>query len=252
MDERARDSRERPLRIGHKGADAISPGNTVESFEAAAAVGVDIIEFDVLRLRNGRPDRDAARHSQLVVAHDRRDASQRQQLTLTAALDAFTRPPLVDVELNLDLKLPGREDELVEAVRGAGLVDRAMVSTMYAESLAEIARLEPGLRRGLTFPKVTRNWGEKRWARPFVAVRLAVMRRQLPNIARNLILTRGLDAMWIYDALVTAPVISAVHEAGAQVIAWTVDEPERIQRLRELGADGICSNDPRLFQAPKL
>ncbi len=37
------------LRIGHKGADAIAPGNTLESFGAAVAAGVDVIELDLLR-----------------------------------------------------------------------------------------------------------------------------------------------------------------------------------------------------------
>ena len=39
------------LRIGHKGADALVPGNTLESFAAAVEAGVDAIEFDVLRPR---------------------------------------------------------------------------------------------------------------------------------------------------------------------------------------------------------
>src|SRR5262249_36154413 len=47
-------------RVGHKGADLVAPGNTVESFEAALGYGVDMIEFDVLRLEDGR----------LVLAHD--------------------------------------------------------------------------------------------------------------------------------------------------------------------------------------
>jgi hypothetical protein len=41
-------------RVGHKGADTVAPGNTLESFEAALAAGVDMIEFDVLRERSGR------------------------------------------------------------------------------------------------------------------------------------------------------------------------------------------------------
>jgi glycerophosphoryl diester phosphodiesterase len=32
------------------------------------------------------------------------------------------------------------------------------------------------------------------------------------------------------------------------VIAWTVDDAERIERLSELGVDGICTNDPRLLE----
>ena len=53
-------------RVGHKGADLVAPGNTVASFEAALEHGVDMIEFDVLRLRDGR----------LVLAHDYEDAGQ--------------------------------------------------------------------------------------------------------------------------------------------------------------------------------
>jgi glycerophosphoryl diester phosphodiesterase len=48
------------IRVGHKGADHVAPGNTVESFRAALEHGVDMIEFDVLRTRDGR----------LVLAHD--------------------------------------------------------------------------------------------------------------------------------------------------------------------------------------
>ena len=43
-------------RIGHKGADALVPGNTVASFVKAVEVGVDLIEFDVLWLDDGRPE----------------------------------------------------------------------------------------------------------------------------------------------------------------------------------------------------
>ena len=54
------------IRVGHKGADHVAPGNTVESFEAALEHGVDMIEFDVLRARDGR----------LVLAHDYEDAER--------------------------------------------------------------------------------------------------------------------------------------------------------------------------------
>ena len=49
--------------IGHKGADAIRPGNTVESFEAAAAAGVEMIELDVLRPRSDFAAADDWRHA---------------------------------------------------------------------------------------------------------------------------------------------------------------------------------------------
>ena len=107
-------------RIGHKGADAIKAGNTIDSFEAAIECGVDMIELDVLRGREGR----------LIVAHDPNDALRRRPLDLAEALDAFLDSPLDEVEIDCDLKLPGREAELAGALQGRGLLERSMVSTM--------------------------------------------------------------------------------------------------------------------------
>ena len=117
----------------------------------------------------------------LVVAHDWHDAERRTPLALTEALDAFLEPPLDEVEIDLDIKLPGREEELVEALRERGLIERAMVSTMELYSLGRILELEPELRRGWTYPKVTKDWTSKRWAKPPLPAALAVMRHRLPG-----------------------------------------------------------------------
>lgn len=239
--------RKRPRRIGHKGAAAIEHGNTLESFAAGVEHGVEMIELDVLRLRDGHPDRDPDERSPLVVAHDWEDAGSREPLTLEQALDAFTRPPLDGVEIDLDLKLTGREDELVDAVREHGLLERAMVSTMYVESLAAIRELEPALRRGWTYPKLTKAWDRKRWARPLVIVAMLAMRRRLPRLARERLPELDAAAIWVFHALITEPLVEAVHDVGSELIAWTVDDPLRIRALRAIGVDGICSNDPRLL-----
>jgi glycerophosphoryl diester phosphodiesterase len=41
--------------------------------------------------------------------------------------------------------------------------------------------------------------------------------------------------------------VKAVHRAGGQVYAWTVDDARRIRAFEELGVDGVITNDPRLF-----
>jgi glycerophosphoryl diester phosphodiesterase len=233
--------------VGHKGADLIAPGNTVESFAAAVEAGVDTIEIDVLWTRDGHPRAPAEERAPLVVAHDWHDAERRRPLTLAEGLDAFLEPPLDRVEIDLDLKLPGREKEIVAAVRERDLLGRAMVSTMELSSLARIRELEPGLRRGWTYPKVKRDWASKRWARaPMLGV-LVAMRRRFPGLAARALPEMGVDSLWVYHPIVSRRLAAVASEAGVELIAWTVDDLARMRKLIATGATGLCSNNPRLF-----
>jgi glycerophosphoryl diester phosphodiesterase len=237
-----------PLRrIGHKGADAIVPGNTEASFAAAVELGVEMIELDVLWLRDGHPKAPAVERSPLVIAHDWGDAARREPLSLAEGLDLFTRPPLDGVEIDCDLKLRGREDELASALRERHLIGRAMVSTMELSSLRKLRRLEPELRLGWTYPKVTRDWNRKLWAKPLVLAAMVGMRRRLPGHATEMLPELGVRAMWVFHPLITRRLAAVTREAGVELIAWTVDDVERMRTLRQAGVDGICSNDPRLF-----
>jgi glycerophosphoryl diester phosphodiesterase len=231
--------------VGHKGADLIAPGNTVESFRAAVEAGVDTIEFDVLWLQDAHlPVEERA---PLVVAHDWADAASRTPLSLGEALDALLEPPLDEVEIDLDIKLPGREEELVEALRERGLIARAMVSTMELYSLGRIVQLAPELRRGWTYPKVTKEWNSKPWAKPLLPSALGLMRYRLPGLAAEKLTKIDVSAMWVYHPLVSARLARICKLAGVELIAWTVDDEQRMRWLVEAGVDGICSNDPRLF-----
>jgi glycerophosphoryl diester phosphodiesterase len=231
--------------VGHKGADLIAPGNTLASFAAAAAAGVDTIELDVLWLRDSHLPLE--RRAPLVVAHDWADAERRTPLKLTEALDAFLAPPLDSVEIDLDVKLPGREEEIVAALRERDLIGRAMISTMEMYTLKRILELEPQLRRGWTYPKVTKDWASKRWAKLPMAAALVAMRRNLPGLAAEKLPQFRVAAMWVYHPLVSARLARICRLAEVELIAWTVDDLPRMRKLVAAGVDGICSNDPRLF-----
>ncbi len=244
------------LRIGHKGADAIAPGNTLESFAAAVEAGVDVIELDVLRPQSdfaGGADwrRAAAGPAEatgpLLVAHDWRDARRREALSLERVLDAFAAPPLEHVRFDLDLKIAGREDEVVSALRERHLIERAMVSTMEIESVGYLRDAAPGLDHGWTLPKVSRDWSRNPWLRPIFLAGSASLRARLPGIVRRHAPGLGVWAVWVYQPLITKRLVQSAHGAGIAVIAWTVDDPARIAVLAGLGVDGICSNDPRFL-----
>ncbi len=244
------------LRIGHKGADAIVPGNTLESFAAAVDAGVDAIELDVLRPQADFAEGADWRRAEagpapgsgpLLIAHDWADARRRDPLTLDQLLDAFASAPLDHVRFNLDLKVAGREDEVVKALRSRRLLERAMVSTMEAESVRWLRDAAPGLDRGWTLPKVSRDWSRSRLLRPAFLAGSARLRARLPGIVRAEAPRLGAWAVWVYHQLITRRLVEAAHGVGVGVVAWTVDDPARVRQLAALGVDGICSNDPRLL-----
>ncbi len=223
-------------RVGHKGADLVAPGNTVESFQAALAMGVDMIEFDVLRLRDGR----------LVLAHDYEDAAKREPLTLEEGLDHFAGEAYAGVELDVDLKLPGYERAVVDGLRERGLADRTLISSTYPASLDVIGELAPGLRRGWSLPRVRRDYTRTILA-PGAYALVLVMRARLPRRARAAIESGRCEALMVHWLLVSRRLVESVRAAGGLVYAWTVDDVRRIAALEALGLDGVITNDPRLF-----
>lgn len=229
---------ERLRRVGHKGADLIAPGNTFASFDAAMAAGVDMIEFDVLREEHGE---------RLILAHDWIDGASREAHTLQEALAYFASEPFAGVELDVDLKLPGYEQSVLDALREHGLLERTLISSQYEESLGRLRAAEPGVRLGWSVPKLTRD-PFRSWATRLPAlVGLQVLRARLPGRAARAIRAGRCDALMAHWRLVTPRLVRSVRAAGGEVYVWTVDELARLQKLESLGVTGVITNDPRLF-----
>jgi glycerophosphoryl diester phosphodiesterase len=224
-------------RVGHKGADLVVPGNTVQSFEAAIRAGVDMIEFDVLRLEDGR----------VVLAHDFDDAAGREPLTLEEGLDLFAGEAYAGLELDVDLKLPGYEREVATALRERGLAERALVSSTWWQSHRLLGQLAPGLRRGWAVPRASRDYTKLPLLTVPAHATLLVMRALLPERAREVIRTGRCEAVMAHYLLVSRRLVDDVRAAGGQLYVWTVDDAKWIAKLDALGVDGVITNDPRLF-----
>jgi glycerophosphoryl diester phosphodiesterase len=226
-------------RVGHKGADLIAPGNTPASFDAALAAGVDMIEFDVL------PDREGG--ERLVLAHDYVDAGSRRPHTLEEGLAHLAGEAFTGVELDVDLKLPGYELRVLDALRSFGLIERALISSQYRSSLALIREAEPQVRLGWSVPRLRRDpFRSRALVLPAVTALLA-LREILPWQAARAIRARHVDAVMAHWRLVTPRLVRAVQRAGGEIYVWTVDEVPRLRALERLGVNGVISNDPRLF-----
>ena len=195
------------LRIGHRGAAALAPENTIAAMRAAIGTGVDMVEFDVA--------------PGLVVGHD----AGRRGLPLAEFVAQLLELAPPDLGFLVDLKAAGYERATLAACEAAGIADRCVFSTGNMASLAALnghARTSVTIRPGW--------WVSRKGVTPAGIYRASGAR----------------DATLRHD-VVTADAIAAVHAGGGRVLAWTVNTRTGIQRMAALGCDGVITDDPRLF-----
>ncbi|HEU5065459.1 MAG TPA: glycerophosphodiester phosphodiesterase [Gaiellaceae bacterium] len=226
----------RALRVGHRGAAALAPANTIQAVEAAIAHGVDLVELDVF----GGPDRT------LVLGHSRKELGE-EPVTLEDVF-AFLAETAPDVGLLADLKGAGWEQELVDALRRHDLVERAVASTSNVEVLQALRRLEPRLGRSRTYPRGRLYPGTRRASIPVRGPVLTALRLVLPFRIAALIADVGASAVTLKHEVVSSRVVDRCHELGVAVLVWTVNDRELFRRLDALGVDGVISDDPRIFR----
>jgi glycerophosphoryl diester phosphodiesterase len=209
-------------RIGHGGASALAPANTLASFDAALDVGVDMVEFDV-----------RGHQRELVLAHTVLHARFPRGVRLGEALAHLSSRRFAEVHLNVDLKHPGCEAALLERLRGAGLLDRTLISSQVPEVLDRLRARDPDVRLGISvggrLARASRRWRD--W-RAHVLAGLS---------------TGRWDALMAQYRLVDERLLADVQERAGRLYAWTVNERPMIDRLRRLGVHGITTADPRLF-----
>ncbi len=223
------------IRIGHRGAGALAPPNTIAAVEAALALGVDMVELDVRR-----PDRT------LVLGHSLREL-EAEPVTVEEVF-AFLAERSPETGLLCDVKGGGFERELVEALRRHDLVGRAVASTNGLGPLRALRRIEPGLARSRTYPPSRLRFRGRRTAVPD-------RRPGAPGVAPGAPISHRLDssarptrsAMTLHHRLVTRAAVERCHSLGVAMLCWTVNDRSTVRRLDRLGVDGVITDDPRVF-----
>jgi len=217
--------------IGHRGAPVDAPGNTLEGLAAAVAARADIVEFDVgVGLLLGHPGEQVAQ----------------TPVSLEQAL-AYLAPHPIGIQI--DLKRSGIEAQAARAVAASGLSERVIVSSTWAGSLRRLQREAPALTRVIGYPRDRLGAAALPWPAPVSRGAAATLRALMPLRARPLLERGAPAALALHHALVSPALLAAAHARGAAVLAWTVNEPGRVERLAELGIDAIVSDDPRMALA---
>ncbi|MDX6426537.1 MAG: glycerophosphoryl diester phosphodiesterase [Gaiellaceae bacterium] len=224
----------RPLVIGHRGAAAVAPENTLAALEAAVAARVDLVEFDIspgLRLGHSLDELPA------------------EEISLDDAL-AFLKDH--DVGVHLDVKLPGYEEQVLEAIRRHGFAERAVVSTAFAVTGRRVARLAPDLPRAIGYPRDRLGVSNLHWPGPLQRAGATALRQAMPVRVPLLLAWARANTLSLHHTLCSRAAVATAHRLGAPVFAWTVNDAAGVRRVTAAGVDGIVSDDPEMTLATLL
>jgi glycerophosphoryl diester phosphodiesterase len=218
------------LRIGHRGARAYAPENTVASFRKAIEIGVDAIELDVRKTRDNQivviHDADVKRTtngkglvSELTLEQIKSFSTEEGEKlpTLQEALDFLDKK----VKVLIELKEVGVEEAVLSAVRERGLEKNVVIVSFLEDALQKVRELDKSVETGLIYAKHSNP------------VKAAL------KLKANYLLA-------LYRFTHSANVKKA-HENGLKIIVWTINTPEEVEEYAEKGVDGIASDKPDIL-----
>lgn len=229
-----------PIPWAHRGGASEVAENTMASFQYAVDLGYRYIETDVhvtsdgvlLAFHDDILDRVTDRTGVIgelpwsVVGQARVDGTEPIPL-LEDVLGAWPA-----VRLNIDPKHDAAVEALVEALRRCGAVDRVCVGAFSDERLARVRAALPGVCTSLG-PAGSLQLGLAATGQD--VGELDAPCAQLPPSYGDI-------------PVVTAEVVAEAHRRGLQVHVWTVDEPDEMTRLLELGVDGLMTDRPAVLK----
>ncbi len=216
------------LILGHRGASAIAPENTVFALRAALEAGAAGSEFDVRMTADGAC---VCTHDAIVRDGDRErrvcdlTASEVASLTgapaLAEALDALDGS-LALVELkNHPWDACFDPTNAMAAIVAAAVPEDAVIACFDPATVAAVRAARPGVR---------------------TAVITSAAFDPLANLEAAL--AGGHEICSVEHHAITAAFVERAHAARREVYAWATDEPTDVRRLRDAGVDGLMCDDP--------
>ena len=247
-----------PLLLGHRGASALAPENTVAAFDRAMLDGADGIEFDVrlssdhvpvvihddsLR-RTGSVDRAVGSLSAVELQNvdvgswfsksanlaPRQSFAGERLPSLSRVFEFFSaRSGILYVEMKCDPREGVRlAAEVARLILQHEFLDRVVVESFDLQSILEIKKIDAAIRTAALF--------EPRLSQPISTVRRSTMIKKA--------LQYKADEIALHHTLAGRVVVEEARKEGLEVVVWTVDEPKWIERARLMEVKALISNNP--------
>jgi glycerophosphoryl diester phosphodiesterase len=240
-------SHTKPLVIGHRGASAHAPENTLAAFHLAWAQGAAGIEFDVKRARSGevvimhdetvdRTTNGNGKTHELTLSELRKlDAGNGERVPLLDEVfeqlgklsAASGRPFIFNVEVtNYFSRGDGLEAAVVQVVRQHKMAERVLFSSFNPFAVHKLAQLAPDIPRAILYSPDMPIYLRKVWLGPFV-----------PHQFRH-----------PEKVLVDAACVRQLLGKHLRVNTWTVNERADIARMLQAGVNGIIGDSPQTMR----
>ncbi len=216
--------------IAHRGASGERHENSMAAFHRAVETGADGIELDIHATRDGA----------FAVHHD----------PVIPGLGAIGTLRAADVVRH---RLPNGEPVplLPEVLTLAEAVDLRIevkaLDVRHDAALLELLAAAPDPRRCTVHGfdhRIVRRLGGRA---PELRTGILLVARVLDPVAE--LAASGASALWQEWSQIDEELVTAVHQSGRAVIAWTVDEPAELMRLIAMGVDAVCTNVPARARA---
>lgn len=246
-----------PVNFGHRGDSTNAPENTLESFRRAVAAGAEGLELDAHMTRDGRlvvihddtlgrttdgegyvRDKTLAEIKQLDAgyrfddgeAHPYREEGLRV-LTLDEVFKEFP-----DVAINVEIKedLPGIEEAILAVIRKNGAKERTLVAAGDHEIIKRFREVSGGAVSTSASEREIRNF-------------FFISRMNLESFFQPPYDALQIPVVYGGAKVATPRFIEAAHNRGVRVDVWTVNEPDEMNRLLDLGVDVIMTNRPKVL-----
>jgi len=218
------------LKIGHRGARAYEPENTLRSFQKAIELGVDAVELDVRKTKDNeivvihnvdvnKTTDGSGSVSELTLEEIKRFVTEKGEKipTLEEVLDSVGKR----VKILVELKETGIEEQVLGLIRGKGLIENVVIISFHEDALRKVRELD----------------GE-------VATGLIYVRHKNPIRAALELKAEYLLSLYRFTHSAN---VKKAHEKGLKVIVWTINNEEEVAEYRKKGVDGIATDRPDIL-----
>lgn len=246
---------DRPLVLAHRGGADLAPENTMAAFQNAVDLGVDILELDVHTTADGTvvvihdesvdrtTDGTGAVHDSTLADLRQLDAGydfspdngqtfpfRGQGIGIPTLEEVFAAFP--DMRINIEIKQsdPPIEAAVLDVIERAGAQQRVLVGSEYDDVMARFRSLAPDIATSAATNEV-RNFYLAQLLRVSAIYRPLADAFQVPEYSGS-------------THVVTPSFVDAAHHHGVKVHVWTVNDAETMQRLLDIGVDGIITDRP--------